>query len=90
VQIDFVFTDNVQNVRILCLSCNVKKAQATAKLSDRADTIVVLIIFNSVFDHVRTCTVTVPFCSLYTDQVSDKNILENDRIYRKFPVQIEQ
>jgi hypothetical protein len=55
---------------VFILQC--QKAQATAKLSDRADTIVVLIIFNGVFDHVRTCTVTVPFCSLYIDQVSEK------------------
>ena len=62
---------------VFILQC--QKAQATAKLSDRADTIVVLIIFNGVFDHVRTCTVTVPFCSLYIDQVSEK------KYFRKLP-----
>jgi hypothetical protein len=55
----FIFT---KNVRILCLSCNVKKSKTTAKLSENSWNSIVLIVSNSVLCEVHTNTVTVSFC----------------------------
>jgi hypothetical protein len=48
VQINYIFSDNV---RMLCLSCNVKKLKANCQKI--AETIVVLIVYNGVFFDVR-------------------------------------
>jgi len=50
VQINFIFPDSV---RILCLSCNAKNPKSTLKLSDKAETVVVLIVFDDVLCEVR-------------------------------------
>ena len=55
--------NGVHNVRIFCISCNVKK-------SKRAET--VLTVFKGVLYHVCTYTVTVSYHSFYMNQVSEK------------------
>jgi hypothetical protein len=59
VQINFIFNDNV---RILCLSCDIKKSKTTAKFMKIAEASVVLIVFNGVVCDVSAYTVVVSFC----------------------------
>ena len=54
---NYVFSDNVH---ILCLSCNVKNSTAKfAKKKKKAETSVVLIVFDDVLCDIHSCTVAV-------------------------------
>ena len=57
-QINVIFTDNV---RILCLSCKVKKSKTTANLPENIRKSVTLIGYHGVNYHDRTYTGTVSF-----------------------------
>jgi hypothetical protein len=59
VQINFIFNDNV---RILCLSCNIKSSKTPAKLSENCRTKRILSVFKSAMCDVSAYIVTVPFC----------------------------
>ena len=58
-QIKFIFS---HNALILCLSCNVKKSKQKPNYPKRAETSIVLIIFNGVLYHICTYTESVSHC----------------------------
>ena len=57
--INFIFIDNV---RKLCLSCNIKNPKQLPNCLKIAETSVVLIVFNDILYHVRPYTVTILYC----------------------------
>jgi hypothetical protein len=56
VQINFIFTDDV---RIMCFYCNIKKSRRTAKLSEKAETNMTLMVSST-----TSALYTVPFLAV--------------------------